>query len=61
MVNRIYDSMNKPLSRRGLLKGAAAVGAFTAFPAIITRRGFPADTQTVVNSIRSLSSTYYPT
>lgn len=50
-----------PVSRRGLLKGAAAAGAFAAFPAIITRRGFAADNPTVVNSIRSLSNPYHAT
>lgn len=61
MVKRIQDSLRMPVSRRGLLKGAAAVGAFAAFPAIITRRGFAADNPTVVNSIRSLSNPYHAT
>jgi ribose transport system substrate-binding protein len=61
MVKRILDSMNRPLSRRGLLKGAAAAGAFAAFPAIITRRGFAQDNPTLVNSIRSLSNPYHAT
>lgn len=61
MVKRIQDSLYMPVSRRGLLKGAAAAGAFAAFPAIITRRGFAADNPTVVNSIRSLSNPYHAT
>ena len=61
MVKRIHDSMNKPVSRRGLLKGAAVLGAAGVFPAIITRRGYAADNPTVVNSIRSLSNPYHAT
>jgi ribose transport system substrate-binding protein len=61
MVKRIHDSLRLPVSRRGLLKGAAAIGAVAAFPAIITRRGFAADNPTVVNSIRSLSNPYHAT
>jgi ribose transport system substrate-binding protein len=47
--------------RRGLLKGAAAVGFAAAAPAIITRRGWAADAPTLVNSIRSLSNPYHAT
>lgn len=61
MVKRIVDGLNRPVRRRDFLKGAAAVGAFSAFPAIITRRAFAADTPTVVNSIRSLSNPYHAT
>ena len=49
------------IRRRGFLKGAAAIGAGVALPAIITRRGYAADTPTVVNSIRSLSNPYHAT
>ena len=49
------------IRRRGLLKGAAAVGAAVAMPAIITRRGYAADAPTVVNSIRSLTNPYHAT
>jgi ribose transport system substrate-binding protein len=51
----------RPLPRRSFLKGAAAIGAISAFPAIITRRGHAADAPTVVNSIRSLSNPYHAT
>ena len=47
--------------RRTLLKGAAFAGAAVALPALITRRGYAADTPTVVNSIRSLSNPYHAT
>ena len=47
--------------RRGLLKGAAAVGFAAAAPAIITRRGWAADAPVLVNSIRSLSNPYHAT
>jgi ribose transport system substrate-binding protein len=43
------------------LIGATAVGAASAFPAIITRQAFAAGTPTVVNSIRSLSNPYHAT
>ena len=49
------------IRRRGFLKGAAAIGAGVALPAIITRRGYAADAPTVVNSIRSLSNPYHAT
>jgi ribose transport system substrate-binding protein len=49
------------LPRRRFLKSAAALGAFSAFPAIITRRAFAAGGPTVVNSIRSLSNPYHAT
>ena len=49
------------IGRRGLLKGAAAVGIVGAAPAIIARRGWAADTPTLVNSIRSLSNPYHAT
>ena len=49
------------LPRRHFLKSAGALGAITAFPAIITRRAFAADGPTVVNSIRSLSNPYHAT
>jgi len=61
MVKRIFDSMNKPVRRRDILKGAAAVGAVSVFPAIISRRGFAAENPTLVNSIRSLSNPYHAT
>ncbi|MBN9020721.1 MAG: sugar ABC transporter substrate-binding protein, partial [Rhizobiales bacterium] len=61
MVKDISDLVRRPVSRRGLLKGAAALGAVGAFPAIITRRAFAADTPTLVNSIRSLSNPYHAT
>src|SRR5215212_8325920 len=60
MVKRlIAGRMNDPVRRRDFLKGAAALGAASACPAIITRRGYAADTPTVVNSIRSLSNPYH--
>ena len=49
------------ISRRSILKGAAALGAASAFPAIITRRALAAGNITVVNSIRSLSNPYHAT
>ena len=61
MVKEISDFVRRPVSRRSLLKGAAALGAAGAFPAIITRRAFAADTPTLVNSIRSLSNPYHAT
>jgi ribose transport system substrate-binding protein len=62
MVKRlIAGRMNDPVRRRDFLKGAAALGAASACPAIITRRGYAADTPTVVNSIRSLSNPYHAT
>jgi ribose transport system substrate-binding protein len=62
MVKKISTRATSGLvHRRDLLKGAAAVGAGLAFPAIITRRGFAADKPTVVNSIRSLSNPYHAT
>ena len=36
MVKPIVDALNRPLRRREILKGAAAVGIAGAFPAIIT-------------------------
>jgi ribose transport system substrate-binding protein len=57
----ITTEINRPLQRRSFLKGAAAIGAVGAFPAIITRRGHAADLPTVVNSIRSLSNPYHAT
>ena len=62
MINKIVT--NGPgllLKRRGFLKGAAVIGAASAFPAIITRRGYAAEVPTVVNSIRSLSNPYHAT
>ena len=47
--------------RRTFIKGASAVGLALAAPAIIARRGWAADTPTVVNSIRSLSNPYHAT
>lgn len=61
MVKDISDFVRRPVSRRGLLKGAAALGAAGVFPAIITRRAFAADKPTLVNSIRSLSNPYHAT
>ena len=49
------------ISRRSILKGAAALGAASAFPAIITGRALAAGNITVVNSIRSLSNPYHAT
>ena len=49
------------ITRRSILKGAAAFGAVGAFPAIITRSAFAAGNITVVNSIRSLSNPYHAT
>lgn len=49
------------VDRRGVLKGAAAVGILGAAPALITRRGWAAEVPTVVNSIRSLSNPYHAT
>ena len=61
-------NMDKPLvtgglslPRRGFLKGAAALGALSVFPAIITRSARAAGAPTVVNSIRSLSNPYHAT
>ena len=62
MVNKIItNGIKRPLQRRSFLKGAAAIGAFGAFPAIISRRGHAAEVPTVVNSIRSLSNPYHAT
>src|SRR5436190_8974778 len=61
MVKIIADGLNGPVRRRDFLKGAAALGAVSAAPAIITRRSLAADTPTVVNSIRSLSNPYHAT
>jgi ribose transport system substrate-binding protein len=61
MVKKFNSSMNLPVRRRDFLKGAAAVGAVGAFPAIVTRSAFAAETPTVVNSIRSLSNPYHAT
>ncbi len=60
MVEKIGSgTLSRPIRRRELLRGAAAAGAASAFPALITRRAFAADTPTVVNSIRSLSNPYH--
>jgi ribose transport system substrate-binding protein len=62
MVKRIIaGGLNGQVRRRDFLKGAAALGAVSAAPAIITRRSLAADTPTVVNSIRSLSNPYHAT
>src|SRR5215831_5306092 len=62
MVKKIIDGgFNGPVRRRDFLKGAAALGAVSATPAIISRRGFAADSPTGVNSIRSLSNPYHAT
>ena len=62
MVQKIITgAMSTAVAAPRFLKGAAAVGAAGAFPAIITRRGFAADNPTVVNSIRSLSNPYHAT
>ena len=62
MIEKIGSgTLSRPVRRRELLRGAAAVGVAGAFPAIITRRGFAADKPTVVNSIRSLSNPYHAT
>ena len=62
MVETYADCrMIRGVKRREFLKGAVAVGAAGAFPAIITRRAFAAGTPTVVNSIRSLSNPYHAT
>jgi ribose transport system substrate-binding protein len=57
----VAGKLNYPVRRRDFLKGAAALGAASACPAFITRRGFAADIPTVVNSIRSLSNPYHAT
>ena len=54
---RIPFSMS--LTRRGALKGAAAIGVGLAAPAGFVRRGFAADKPTLVTSIRSLSNPYH--
>jgi len=62
MINKLVTNETGPLlKRRGFLKGAAAIGAVGAFPAIITRRGYAAEVPVVVNSIRSLSNPYHAT
>src|SRR5882672_5375806 len=61
MVMKIVKAIDRPVRRRDFLKGAAALGAAGAFPAITTRRAFAADNPTVVNSIRSLSNPYHAT
>ena len=44
MVKKIVTTgISRPLQRRSFLKGAAAIGAVGAFPAIISRRGHAAD------------------
>jgi ribose transport system substrate-binding protein len=57
----ITGALGHKVKRRDFLKGATALGAATAFPAIITRSAFAADVPTVVNSIRSLSNPYHAT
>ena len=59
--NHVGGIMTRGVRRREFLVGAAAVGAVSAFPAIITRRAFAAGMPTVVNSIRSLSNPYHAT
>jgi len=61
MVKSILADGALSVPRRRLLKGAAAVGAFAAFPSIIRRSAFAAGAPTVVNSIRSLSNPYHAT
>ena len=62
MVTKMTTNSKSGLvHRRDILKGATALGAAVAMPAIITRRGFAADKPTVVNSIRSLSNPYHAT
>ena len=62
MVRKIItNSLSHKVKRRDFLKGATALGAATAFPAIITRSAFAQDVPTVVNSIRSLSNPYHAT
>ena len=61
MVRNIELGIGRPLKRRQLLKGAAAIAAVGMFPAIISRRGNAADMPTLVNSIRSLSNPYHAT
>ena len=62
MVSKITTTaLGHRVKRRDFLKGAAALGAATAFPAIITRSALAQDVPTVVNSIRSLSNPYHAT
>jgi ribose transport system substrate-binding protein len=62
MVASVYSAGSKlTASRRRFLKGATAIGAIGAFPAIVSRRSFAAGAPTVVNSIRSLSNPYHAT
>jgi len=58
---RAGRTVTRGVRRREFLIGATAVGAASAFPAIITRQAFAAGTPTVVNSIRSLSNPYHAT
>lgn len=62
MDKKLVRDANRAVGRRDVLKGAAAIGALGAFPAIISSRGFAAGhSPTVVNSIRSLSNPYHAT
>jgi ribose transport system substrate-binding protein len=59
--NGLADFLNRPVPRRDILRGAAALGVISAFPSIVTRSAFAAGNTTVVNSIRSLSNPYHAT
>ena len=51
----------RPLGRRDMLKGAAALGLGAVLPAGFARLALAQDKPTVVNSIRSLSNPYHAT
>ena len=62
MVEQIdYPCNEQSVATAQIPEGRRRVGVASAFPAIITRRGFAADNPTVVNSIRSLSNPYHAT
>src|SRR5271165_4061199 len=55
------DIPGMPMHRRTFIRRTAALAGATAVMSIVPRRGFSADTPTVVNSIRSLSNPYHAT
>ena len=62
MNNRLSaGARTGPVGRRTFIKTASVAGLVVAMPGLITRRGFAADTPTVVNSIRSLTNPYHAT
>ncbi len=58
---RTFVHSGRPIPRRTILKGAAALTAMGLFPAILSRKASAAAVPTVVNSIRSLTNPYHAT